>query len=219
MRHNWRLLGKYLLVAFLTISQKVDEIFHSEKWSELCSSRPFQRRTTFHDILENNLFLLNYGNKTPDDSVSRVDSISEGIMSVSLSIPEIFDVKDLKNALRHNCNHYRYSCNHYVIIAGILLLVAFFAIYQKVDEIFSFWKVIWILLINTLPAAYDFSWYLRKYCFPQLLKKNRVSRADSICERSMSVSLSVPEIFGVKDSKNAFPHNGNHYVIIIVITS
>ena len=30
--------------------------FHSEKWSEFCSSRRFQRPATFRDILENNTF-------------------------------------------------------------------------------------------------------------------------------------------------------------------
>ena len=38
----------------------------------------------------------------PDDSLGRVDSNSERIMSVSLSVPDIFDVKDSKNTLRHN---------------------------------------------------------------------------------------------------------------------
>ena len=37
-----------------------------------------------------------------NDSLGRVDSNIERIMSVSLSVPEIFVVKDSKNALRHN---------------------------------------------------------------------------------------------------------------------
>ena len=45
----------------------------------------------------------------PDDSLSRVDSKSERTMSVSHSVPEIFDVKDSKNALRHNKNALRHN--------------------------------------------------------------------------------------------------------------
>ena len=73
----------------------------------------------------------------PDNSLRRVDFKSERIMAVSHSVPEIFDVKDAKNALRHNCNRY-------VIIIIITLQlapahqIAFSLISQKVDEIFSF---------------------------------------------------------------------------------
>ena len=45
----------------------------------------------------------------PDDSVSRVDSKIERIMSVSHSFPELFDVKDSKDALRHNKNAVRHN--------------------------------------------------------------------------------------------------------------
>ena len=45
----------------------------------------------------------------PDDSLGRVDSKSERIMSVSHSDPEIFDVKDSKM-------HYVIIKMHYVII-------------------------------------------------------------------------------------------------------
>ena len=141
--------------------------FHSKKWSEFCASRRFQRRTTFRDILEKKFFSPNNGNKMPDDSVNRVDSKSARIMSLSHSFPVIFDVKDSKNSLRHNCNHYVII----IIITSKFALAlhrAFSSIPQKVDEIFSFWKVIWILLIKTLLAANDFSWYLRKQnFFPQ----------------------------------------------------
>ena len=73
----------------------------------------------------------------PDDSLCRVDSKSERIMSVSHSVPDIFDVKDSKNAFRH-------YCNRYVIITIFTLYcapareIAFSSISQKVDEIFSF---------------------------------------------------------------------------------
>ena len=90
--------------------------FHSKKLSEFCSSRRLQRRTTFRDILEKKIVSPNYGNKMPDDSPSRVDSKSERIMSLSHSVPETFDVKDSKNALRHNLQSLRHNYNHYAII-------------------------------------------------------------------------------------------------------
>ena len=88
-------------------------------------------------MLETNFFSPNYGHKMPADSPGRVDSKSERIVSLSHSVPEIFDVKDSKNALRHNCNH------HVIIIIITSLFaparhIAFSSVSQEVTEIFSF---------------------------------------------------------------------------------
>ena len=95
--------------------------FHSKKRSEFCSSKRFQRRTTFRDIIEK-IFLrpimeINF------QIIALVEQIQkrERIMSVSHSVPEIFDVKDSKNALRLNYNHYVIfrACSAYSICVDI----------------------------------------------------------------------------------------------------
>ena len=85
--------------------KKLMRCFHAGKWSEFCSSRVFQQRTPFCDIFWKTNAFAQYWNKTSADSSGRVDSNCERTLSVSLSVPEIFDFKDWKNALRHNCNH------------------------------------------------------------------------------------------------------------------
>ena len=78
LRHNY---NHYVIIRacsaysiFIDISKKLMKYFHYKKLSEFCSSRRFQRRTTFRDILEKKIVSPNYGKKMQDDSPSRVDS-------------------------------------------------------------------------------------------------------------------------------------------------
>ena len=135
-------------VHFIRYLEKLMRYFNSQKWSELCLSRRFQRCTTFRDILENNfgLLLKTIRKKT---ALSQLIPTVKGLWLYVIPFWRYWTSSRKKNALRHKNTQYviNDACSAYFILNFFRTVST---ISRKVDEISQFWKVIWSLLINVL---------------------------------------------------------------------
>ena len=131
--------------------------FNFEKWSELRSSRSFQKAYNFLVISWKNIFciLLN--------KLAKRQFYSSRLQQLKNYLCMIFRSGDIGRRQRIKKTHYVIQNNW--LLLGILYVKFHSSISQNVDEIFQFWKVIWTRLIKELPKAYNFSWYLEKILF------------------------------------------------------